>query len=270
MPQTPPKLNERVYRTEGIVLSRLDYGEADRIVTIFTPARGKIKVIAKGTRRPLSRLGPQIEYFSRTRFHLTRGRELDIVTGVESIDPHLRLREDLDALSHASHMVEILNRLTEERQENDRAYTLLMKSLRLLCDGVDPFAVTRYYELAMLAALGYRPELYRCVSCNKEIVAEANALSPSMGGLLCPMCRSDDPASYPLSINAQKYLRLLDRSGLADAIGLQLDPRTKGELEGGLGAIFRFLAERELSSLRVWREIRGTAAATPPPPVADS
>ena len=249
-------LKEKLYRTEAIVLGRMDYGEADRILTLYTPHRGKLRVIAKGVRRPLSRLGPHLEYFTRCQLMVARGRDLDTVTGAETVDHFLPLRADLDALGHASHMAEVLNRLTEDRQENEAAYDLLASSLRLLADGVDPFAVTRHYELALLALLGYKPDLYRCVGCQTEIAAAANAFSPHLGGVLCPLCRTTDAGARVLSINAQKYLRTLDRHGLAAAARLPLDLGLRAELEGVMSDHLRHLAERELASLKVWHALR--------------
>ncbi|MCA9879389.1 MAG: DNA repair protein RecO, partial [Thermomicrobiales bacterium] len=107
----------RLYRCEAIVLSRVDFGEADRLLTVYSRQHGKLRVVAKGARRPLSRLGPHLEYFCRTQLMLARGRELDVVTGAETVNPHLPLRVNLDAYGHASHMVEVLARLTEDRQE---------------------------------------------------------------------------------------------------------------------------------------------------------
>ena len=256
-------LSERIYRTEAIVLSRLDYAEADRILTVYTPQRGKLRLIAKGVRRPTSRLGPHLEYFARADLMLSRGRELDTVTGAETVDAHLGLRDDLDALGHASHLAELLNRMTEDRQENEAAYDLLARSLRLLSDGVDPFAVTRHFELALLALLGYRPELYRCVGCDRELTATVNTLSHGRGGLLCPLCRADDGGSFPLSVNAQKYLRTLDRNGLSAAARLRVDEGLRNELEGALGGYIRHLTERDLHSLRVWHAIREPSVPHP-------
>lgn len=257
---SPVPLRERLYRTEAIVIGRLDYGEADRIVTIYTPQRGKFRVIAKGARKPLSRLGPHLEYFGRSRLMLAKGRELDVVTGAETIDPHLGLRTDLDAFGHASHLVEVLNRLTEDRQEHGAVYDLLTQSLRLLADGVDPFAVSRHYELALLTLLGFKPELYRCLGCNADLIAVPNGFSSTLGGTLCPTCRSAQPGSRLLSVNAQKYLRTLDRQGLGLATRLPLDAPLRVEIEGAMGDYLRHLAERELSSLTVWRSLRGAGA----------
>ncbi len=251
----PIPLNERLYRTDAIVLHRMDYGEADRIATIFTPRRGKLRIIAKGARKPLSRLGPHVEYFVRCNLLLAKGRELDVVSDAATVDAHEAIRGDLDAFGHASHMVEVLNRLTEDRQENEAAFDLLASSLRLLADGVDPWLVTRHYEWALLAILGHRPELYRCVACGNDLQAAMNAWSNRLGGTLCPLCRGADGSSRPLSINAQKVVRLLDRQGLAAAARLSLDDDLRSEIEATMADYLRHLAERELSSLRVSRAI---------------
>jgi DNA repair protein RecO (recombination protein O) len=258
----PTPLHERIYRTEAIVLGRMEYQEADRILTIYTPGYGKLRVIAKGVRRPLSRLGPHLEYFARAQLMVARGRELDTVTGAETIDAHVGLRADLDAYGHASHLAEILNRLTQDRQENAAVYDLLARSLRLLADGVDPFAVTRHYELALLTLLGFKPELYRCVACETELTAAPNAFSSRLGGTLCPLCRTNDGASRQLSVNAQKYLRTLDRNGLMAVARLPIDESLRRELEGAMGDYLRHVAERDLASLRVWHALREGAPST--------
>ncbi|HKG24190.1 MAG TPA: DNA repair protein RecO [Thermomicrobiales bacterium] len=257
----PARDRDRIYRTEAIVLSRMEFGEADRILTIFTPRHGKLRVIAKGVRRPTSKLGPHLEYFTHSQLMMAKGRDLDLVTGAETLDPFLPIRSNLEALGHASHMAELLNRLTEERQENLRAFDLLVRSLRLLAEGVGPFAVTRHYEMALLGIVGFRPELYRCVQCSTDIQPTPNALSVRLGGMLCPACRSSDISARQLSINAQKYLRTLDRAGLGGAIALRIDESLEAEIEGALAAYIRHVAERDLSSLRVWRSMQEATPA---------
>lgn len=259
----PTRDRDRLYRTEAVVLSRLEFGEADRILTVYTPQFGKIRLIAKGVRRPTSKLGSHLEYFTRSKLMVAKGRELDVVTGAETIEAFLPLRSNLEALGHASHLAELLNRLTEDRQENVRAYDLLIRSLSLLAEGVDPFAVTRHYEMTLLALMGYRPELYQCVQCTNEIQAGANALSIRLGGLLCPICYTADMSARPLTINAQKYLRTLDRVGLTGVIAFKLDAGLKEEIESALAAYIRSISERDLTSLRVMRALQEPVMGTP-------
>lgn len=246
---------DRLYRCDAIVLARMDFGEADRILTLYSRQHGKLRVIAKGARRPLSRLGPHLEYFSRSRLMLAKGRELDVVTGAETEEAHLAIRDDLDAYGHASHMVEILARLTEDRQENVAVFDLLASSLRLLADGVDAFHVTRHYELALLTLLGYRPELYGCIECRTPLSQAPHPFVVGMGGFLCDVCRGHVAGARLASVDAQKYLRALDRGGLGATIRLRIGSPLRDEVEGLLGGYLRHIAERDLGSLRVLREM---------------
>jgi DNA repair protein RecO (recombination protein O) len=256
MPQMTNSRREQVYRTEAIVIGRLNLGEADRILTLFTPSGGKYRVIAKGIRRPQSRKAPHLELFSRSQIMLAKGRDLDVITSAEVIEPHWPLRTDLDAFGQASYLAELLVQFTEDRQENRRAYELLNQSLTLLAEGANPFAVTRFYELALMTAMGFRPELYACINCDRKIEAEPNGISARLGGLLCPACRQMDFSAQILSVNAQKYIRLLDRSGLSGALPVSLDGATAAEVERALTAYARFHAERETRSLPVIKSIR--------------
>jgi DNA repair protein RecO (recombination protein O) len=259
-----PRNADRLYRCEAIVLARMDLGEADRIVTLYSRQHGKFRAIAKGARRPLSRLGPHLEYFSHTRVMLARGRDLDVVTGAETENAHLAIRASLDAFGHASHMVEILNRLTEDREENAAVFDLLLRSLRLLDEGVDPFHVTRHYEVMLLGMLGFRPELYRCVECQESLRPAPHHFAIALGGLLCDRCRGHAAGGRVLSVSAQKYLRAIERGGLGTTIRLEIDGSLRAEIEGALGAYLRHVAERDLGSLRVWRELGGGSPEAKP------
>jgi len=247
---------DRIYRTDALVVGRSDLGETDRILTLYSPSRGKFRAVAKGIRRPQSKLGPHLELFHQSRLMLSKGRELDIVTSAETIDAHWALRTDLDAFGFSSYIVELLNQLTEDRQENPQVYDLLIRSLHLLAEGVNGFAVVRHYELVLMSLLGFRPQLVNCVRCGDEIVAGENAFSFNLGGLLCPLCRSCDISAPVLSINAQKYIRVLDRSGLSAAVQLRPDPVTAQEIERTLSGYARHYAERESRSLGVMKSIR--------------
>lgn len=244
------------------MLSRVDFGEADRVVTVYSRQHGKLRVVAKGARRPLSRLGPHLEYFCRSQLMLAKGRDLDVVTGAETVNAHLGLRADLDAYGHASHMVEIVARFTEERQENALVFDLLAGSLQLLAEGVDPYHVTRHFELALLSHVGFRPELQRCVECREALTQATHPFRADLGGFLCERCQPRGVALRPVTIDAQKYLRAVERGGLGAIVNLKLDPSLSGEIERLLADYLRHISERDLSSLRVWRELGGGAPQT--------
>jgi DNA repair protein RecO (recombination protein O) len=161
-------------------------------------------------------------------------------------------------------MAEVLARLTEDRQENAAVFDLLATSLRLLADGVDPFHVTRHYEMALLTLLGYRPELRRCIECRAPLRQEPHPFAAAMGGFLCETCRGQAPAGRAVSVSAQKYLRALDRGGLGATVRLALAPSLRDELEGLLHSYLRHIAERDLGSLRVLREMHAGPAYDAP------
>jgi DNA repair protein RecO (recombination protein O) len=243
-------LRDRLYQSPAIVLQARDLGEADRIFVVFTPGNGKLSVIAKGARRARSKLGPYLDYYAEVTLNLTRGRDLDVVTGVAAINRYPRLREDLVAYTYASHFAELVRDLTQERQEHHGVYELLGSSLSLLDQGIDPWHIARHFELKLLVALGYRPELFHCVECQRAIEPVPNLLSPSVGGMLCADCGHADPGGILLSVNAQKYLRTLFRSGLAQVIGLRPSASERQQVTQAMLAYLRYVGERDFSSLR--------------------
>jgi DNA repair protein RecO (recombination protein O) len=253
-------LRERLYSTDAIILSRRDLGEADRLLTIFTPRHGKLTVIAKGSRRTKSRSAPHTDVLQLTRLDLAKGRDLDVVTSAQSIVSHQRFRTDLEAYGAASYMAELVRNLTEEDQEQRQVFDLLKSSLALLDQGIDAWLMMRHFELSLLDALGYRPELYRCVGCGEEIQAVTNAWSPAMGGVLCASCAAQDRAAVPMSVNAQKYVRTMHRSGPAPLVRISLGERERGEIETALVNYLRYVSERDLSSPRVIASMRRATA----------
>lgn len=250
---------DRVYRTEAIVLGRFDLGEADRVFTLLSNDRGKIRAIAKGARRPASKLANGLDYFTRCRLILSRGRDLDVITSVEPIDRRASFGAHVTAFSHACHLAEVTSKLTPDEQPVPDIYRLLSAALTELESTTNPWLLARWYEMALLALTGYRLDLYHCAACGNDLGPEPNMLSARYSGLLCPTCWSLDPPGIVLSVNAQKVMRSLDRNGLTEVGGIALAPALASEVEIGLSLYVRSIAEREFTSLRVLREIRETA-----------
>lgn len=255
------KLAERIYRTEAVVLRRSDLGEADRILTLYTPQYGKLRAVAKGVRRPISKLRGHLELFTRSKVLLARGRNLDVLTGAETVDPYRGLRGEeagtLERIGHAYYLAELLDRFTEDGIENRAVWDLLVGTLRALSDGVSPTIVARGYELRLLGLLGYQPGLDQCAGCGQPLRPDQNTYSLEMGGVLCPECRAQDPAAEPLSVNALKLLRLLARQEPATVARLRISPALADEVEGVLRRSIRQVAERDIESLAVLRSLRG-------------
>src|SRR5215472_4822655 len=133
-----------VYTTEAIPLRRPDYGEADRILTLFTPAYGKVRAIAKGARRTTSRLAGHLEPFTRTQLLLATGRELDIITQAEARERLDALREDLWHATGAWYIAEMVDRFLEDADPHPRLYRLFAATLRLLDDSAAAIAAVAH------------------------------------------------------------------------------------------------------------------------------
>jgi DNA repair protein RecO (recombination protein O) len=248
---------ERIVQTEAIVLRRVDLREMDRIFVILSDRYGKFSVIAKGVRRPTARAASHLELFARTRLSLAKGRDLDVVTGAESINLHMNLRSDLTAMAMASHVVELVDQFLPEREVNLRSYRLLGRALDRMDQGDSPARIARWFEMQLLVEVGIRPELFSCVECGRAVSAEANAISVQKGGVLC-VDHSQRGAATIVSLPAQKVLRLLLRDDLDGYLRLATADEVDAEIEQVITAFLRYQLERDLRSLRVMRRVEET------------
>ena len=116
---------ERLYNTDAIILRRSDFGEADRLLTVYTPHRGKLRLVAKGVRKTKSKKAGHVELFTHAALQVATGRNLDIVTQADTVQAYRALREDLDKISHAYYLVELVDRFTEEHDPSYPIFELL-------------------------------------------------------------------------------------------------------------------------------------------------
>lgn len=247
---------QRVYRTEAVVLRRLDFGEADRLLTVLTPESGKLKLVAKGVRRTRSKKAGHLEPFTRVHLMLARGRELDIITQAEAVDLYPALRDDLERLGYASYVAELADRFLVEGEENRPAYKLLVVTLEMLVSGIGTSAVLRCFELKLLELMGYKPELFRCVGCGAEIRPEDQYFSSSEGGVLCPDCGTGRRGIKPISLAALKVLRYYQRTPLDTVVATEVRASVHEEIEAVMETYLAYLLERRLNTPHFLREVR--------------
>lgn len=239
---------ERVYRTEAVVLRRQDLGEADRLLTVYSLDRGKLRLVAKGARRPSSRKAGHLEPFTRVKLLLARGRELDIITQAEAIETYRGIQEDLIRFGQASYTAELLDRFTVEQEENQTLYRLLINTLERLISGEEPAATMLFYELRLLEHVGYRPELFRCVGCGEEIRPRDQFFSAAEGGILCPKCGSERGDASPISLNELKVLRHFARNPFHVATSAQIRPKIYEGVDRLMEGYISYLLERKLNA----------------------
>jgi DNA repair protein RecO (recombination protein O) len=236
-----------LYRDEGIVLRTQKLGEADRIVTLLTRGLGKVRVVGKGVRRTKSRFGARLEPGMHVDVQCYEGRSLDTVTQAECLDAwgHT-LARDYTTWTAATAMLEIADRLTEEREVTVQQYLLLAGALRSMSDGVhDPGLVLDAYLLRALAIAGWAPSFHDCARCGAP--GPHRAFNLASGGTVCPVCRppgSAAPAPETLGLLAAL---LAGDWVIADAS----DPRHRREASGLATAFLQWHLERGIRSLRL-------------------
>ena len=247
----------RRYTTDAIVLSRFDLGEADRVLTLITPAGGKLKAIAKGIRRPTSRLGGSLEPFAELTVALARGRTFDVVTEVRVGHAWLKLRDDLESAATAWYLAELADRSLEERHAAEPLYALLRRAYELLDAGMAPGRVARWFEMHLLDELGVRPEVDRCVECDRVLESDERfRWVPPVGGVVCERCPGPPHDRTALSLEALKLLKAYQRLDIEALAGLRQSAPVEAEVETALREFVRQALEREARSLAFLDEVR--------------
>ncbi len=250
-------MRERLYRVQAIVLRRTDHGEADRLLTLFTPDLGKLRANAKGARKPSSRKSGHVELFTHVDLMLAKGQQIDVVTQADTIDSFIALRDNLERLSYAYYLAELVDKFSEEGTENRPVFDLLAQSLKRLGDAsTKPDLLARFFELRLLQYVGYRPQLFSCVNCGGVIEPIDNYFSAEAGGVLDPECVQTQRDAHPVSLNALKVLRFLQTREWETVRELRLAPRESSEVELILEKYIAHHLERNLKSIEFLRTIK--------------
>jgi DNA repair protein RecO (recombination protein O) len=249
-------IQERTIRTEAIVLRHKNWGEADRMLWLYTRKIGKVQAIAKGIRKIRSRKSGHLEPFTQVNLLMARGRSFLIVTQAETLNAYLNIREDLLRVGYAAYIIELLDRFTYDEDDNQQLYRLLKETLSRIDSENDPNIPVRYFEIRLLDLLGYRPELTNCVNCATEIRAEDQYFSISMGGVLCLNCGPNVPDASHISLNTLKYLRHYQRSSYSEAAKAHLSPGLNRDLEQLMQRYFTYFLERNLNTPTFIRRVK--------------
>jgi DNA repair protein RecO (recombination protein O) len=249
----------RSIRVHAIVLRHADWGEADRLVIVYTREQGKLRALAKGARKITSRKAGHLEPFTHVKLQLSRGRDLFIVTQADTVDAYLSLSESLALTGNASYVVELLDRFVyEEEGANPSLFRLLADTLARLAARHDTWLAVRYYELRLLDFLGFRPQLFECANCGRAIEAEDQFFSFAAGGAICPRCGRGLPNLASISVETLKYLRHFQRSSYAEATRARPLSGVRAEAESLMQGYFTYLLERELNSPGFLRQVKGS------------
>lgn len=254
----------KTYKDEAIVLRSHKLGEADKIITLLTREHGKKRAVAKGLRRTRSKFGGRLEPCTHLQLELYRGRNLDIITGAEIIDPHVPLREDHHRYICAQSMLELMDKSIHDDQHVSNAFQALSVSLSAMEGEVNSYELMlAAFELKLCALVGYRPYLDCCISCGSEIAGTPAVLRLSEGGICCPACSGPASAAVSLEPEMLELVRRIFRTSMADVSRISLDNQAARKLMRLSFSFSEYHLDRPIKSHRILEDYRFGAAATP-------
>jgi DNA repair protein RecO (recombination protein O) len=245
---------ERLYRTHALVLRRRDQGDADRVLTLFTPNLGKIEVIAKGVRKPTSRKAGHLEPFTHVALMIAQARTWDIVSEASTVEGFRHVRADLDAIARASYLCELVDTFGDADDDNAPLWELALWGLRTLDEMAagqasgDRLLFLRWFELHLLNIAGFQPQFFNCLGCESPIQPVVNYLSLSDGGVFCPVCAQQRSELEALEADVLKMLRYLQKQEWRALQTLNVRQPILRRVENILHRYLVLLLERRLRS----------------------
>jgi len=233
------------YKDRGIVVRRDNFGEADRCLTIYARRRGKISILAKGSRRPTAKLTGAVNLLNEIEFVAAEGRNLDILTEAQIVTAHGALSRQLAKTKIAYWFCELIDKLVHDEEAHPRLYDFLSQSLRALNNYASDLLLSHFIYNS-LSELGYRPEIKKCAQCGKPLNGNARMyFSPASGGVVSGSCA---PAGgRVIKTDTIKAMRLLD-APLAQVSPLKISPVIRKELESHLKDFVEFIAQKSIRS----------------------
>ncbi len=247
----------RSYRLTGLVIHHRDMGEADRVITVLTPDRGRVSLLAKGVRKITSRKAGHLDLFVHVRLQVVKGRTWDIVTQAEALRTFPHIRENVRRAAHAYYVAELLYHLSPEEQGDTALFDLALEALEYVDTAPNLLVVSRWFEAHALRITGFSPQLYICPLCGAPLpVDRVNYWVPSAGGTVCPSCGATQKSPRPLAPRVLKLMRFLHTHTYERIRELPLSTELLLELERYMHAYLRHILERDLRSLAFLRRLR--------------
>lgn len=240
-------------KCEGIVIRVNDYGETNKIVTIYTREWGKVGVMARGAKKPNSRLAAITQPFTYGYYLIQTGRGLGGLQQGEIISSMKAIKEDIFLTAYASYIAELTDKSTEDRKSNPYLFELFYQILNYINEGLDPEVITLIYEMKMVNTLGLYPVLDKCSVCG--CTEGRYSFSIREGGLLCHRCVEKDPYRFDISQAAIKLLRVFYYIDLKRLGNISVKEETKSELRKVVDSYYEEYSGLNLKSKRFLKQM---------------
>jgi len=237
------------YKTQGIIIGKRDFLEADKILTVFTRDLGKIQIKAKGLKRALAKMAGHLEMFNLVNLELIKGRTFYIVIGAELIDGFPEVKENYEKMGLYFYFCEVLDKILEERVRHKNTFAFFLGILNeLKKEDADLLLITIYFELNVLSMLGFKPEFLVCVGCRDKIAGHSFYFSHERGGILCESCSQNDFFSSPISAESVKLMRLILAKGFGFLTKIKMNREVPTDVKKINAYFLEHILGRELKS----------------------
>jgi DNA repair protein RecO (recombination protein O) len=233
-------------KVEGIVIRSMDYGEGNKIISLYTRHNGKMSVMVRGAKKMNSRLASVTQLFTHGEYVIFKTGSMGTLNQGESLETHRKLRENLHMSAYSAYLVELIDKIVPEQEINEMMFEQLKASLEALETDKDAAIVLHIMEMKMLAIAGYLPQLEECVNCGTD--QGEMALSVNQGGILCAGCHSRDSQVLHISPATLKMLRLFQRVDLRRLGTIEVKPITKTQLKQSMRAYMDTYIDARLKS----------------------
>lgn len=252
-----------ICKSEAVVLRATKWSETSKIVTLYTLGFGKVKVVAKGARRPKSKFGASLEPITHSVvvFYRKEGRDLHTLSQSDLIASFPKLKSDLSSLTYASAVCELTDRLIAGEEPNAPLFRALVETLRGIeeSEAEDAEKFLWRFQLQLASFLGYRPEFGSCVRCGAPLEGAKVAFSFALGGTLCDRCAGQGVQTCPIHMGTARFLVRLRRGRMNRVRPLKSSPRLAEEIRPLLRRFLEYHTEdhRGLRSLDFLEKMRG-------------
>jgi len=249
-------------RTKAIVIRTQNLGEADKIITFFTPYLGKVSAVARSVRRPKSRFGGSLELlnYGELVFFERPNKDLHIINSFDTIDTFSQLKEELTKTSYCFYIAELVGIVVSESNQNPIIFQLLLHLLPSMYNTDQPKLLIHAFELKLLILVGYKPELNRCVICNNSTdklnSTELNFI-PHLGGIACIKCSSNDQSAIRLSKGSCALMKSIQYSRFSDIYRFRASEQNFFEIREVISAFIEYYFEKKIRSWTLIDDIAG-------------
>ncbi len=244
------------YFATGIISKSSNFGEADSIFHLITREHGLVRAVAKSVRKPRSKLKGHLEILNQVTAYLRKGKNLDLITQVESINSFNLIKKNLKLIAKACYITELTESVLSENQPNTKLFDLLVSSLKLIETHKKELLLIHCFEFQLLTLSGFKLVFLECVNCEKEISKNSHVFSPSQGGILCSDCKKlENTKLINLNIMTLKILRNMSRENFSSLIELSPPKNILQELSRVFDESIRELLGVNLNSKKFYQTI---------------